>query len=100
MNVRTRLAVSRKTHKTASYLSWASEDATPQVHTLQTHHHNLVNMTAHYFRTTALGTIVRLATNNRFLALKSYKDEYPKEASSGSSLSNLQLGDDCILVGW
>uniref|UniRef100_A0A0D2YG30 Major facilitator superfamily (MFS) profile domain-containing protein n=1 Tax=Fusarium oxysporum (strain Fo5176) TaxID=660025 RepID=A0A0D2YG30_FUSOF len=57
-------------------------------------------MTAHYFRTTALGTIVRLATNNRFLALKSYKDEYPKEASSGSSLSNLQLGDDCILVGW
>lgn len=57
-------------------------------------------MTAHYFRTTALGTVVRLATNNRFLALKSYKDEYPKEASSGSTLSNLQLGDDCILVGW
>jgi len=49
-------------------------------------------MNANHFRTTAFGTIVRLATKNRALAMRSYKDEYPKEA--------IDTSDDCVLVGW
>ena len=47
---------------------------------------------AHLFRTTALGTIVRVATRNRVLAKESYKDEYPKEA--------IDTSDDSVIVGW
>ncbi|KAH6950238.1 major facilitator superfamily domain-containing protein [Fusarium avenaceum] len=55
-------------------------------------------MTAHYFQTTALGTVMRLATRNRVLANKSYKDQYPKEAIDAPP--HCDSRSDCILVGW
>ncbi|KAL6923076.1 hypothetical protein FSST1_000350 [Fusarium sambucinum] len=55
-------------------------------------------MAAQYFQTTALGTIVRLATRNQILAIKTYKDEYLREESNASSHSN--QGDGYVIVGW